>query len=48
MPCSWLTCQSWNVALAGARVSVTVATGIPAAFASLTWAWTSGVEFWLL
>ncbi len=48
MPCSSLVCQSWKVELAGASVSVTVATGMPCALAAATWAATSGVEFWLL
>ena len=42
------TCQSWNDAPAGVRVSVTVVTGMPALRAALTCAWTSGVAFWLL
>ena len=43
-----VTCQCWKVAVAGARVSVTVVTGMPSASASFTWAATSGVAFWLL
>src|SRR4029077_4739948 len=45
---SCAACQSWNVDVGGTRVSVIVVVGIPASFASLTWAATSGVEFWLL
>src|SRR5205807_8915362 len=45
---SWATCQSWNDAPAGVSVSVIVVTGIPAVLASVTWAWMSGVVFWLL
>ena len=47
-PWSSVDCQSWKVAPAGVRVSVTVATGIPAWRAASTWAWTSGSAFWLL
>src|SRR6185312_2810146 len=41
-------CQSWKLAVAGTRVSVTIATGISWFFAAVTSAVTSGVEFWLL
>lgn len=44
----WVDCQSWNDAAAGVSVSVISVTGMPAFLAASTWAWTSGVEFWLL
>src|SRR6266568_5176716 len=45
---SCATCQAWNVAPAGKRVSVIVVIGMFAALASSIWRWISGVAFWLL
>src|SRR5205085_6696478 len=47
-PWSSSACQSWKDAVAGVSVSVTDATGMPTLLAKSTWAFTSGVEFWLL
>lgn len=45
MPSNSLTCQASKLAVAGVIVSVTVAIGIPAAFASPFSRWMSGVAF---